>query len=121
MKAAKLLVVDDEETSVEIIIRFVEHAGHRAVGAGDAELAVAALKQGRFDLILLDLILPGRTGLQAMAEMKSLTRAPIYAMSGLSDPETRKDALLLGATGFFGKPLDLAKVLAVIAALPPLA
>jgi DNA-binding response OmpR family regulator len=99
----------------------MEASGHRADGAGSAEAAADALRRGTYDFVLLDVVLPGRTGLQALAELRTLTPAPIHVMSGMNDDEMRKDALLLGATGFFGKPLDLAAILAAIAALPPAA
>lgn len=114
-------MVDDEPAAVEMLARFLETAGHRVEGAGSAEDAVAKLGRGTFDLVLLDLILPGMTGLQALAEIKKLTRAPIHIMTGLNDGETRKDVLLLGAAGFFGKPLDLNAVLAAVNALPSIA
>jgi DNA-binding response OmpR family regulator len=110
--------VDDEPSAVEIVTRFLEAKGHRVAGAGSAEDAAVALREGKFDLVLLDVVLPGRTGLQALAEFRKLTPSPIYIMSGMSDPESRKDAMLLGASGFFGKPIDFAEVVAAIAALP---
>lgn len=110
--------MDDEPAAVEILTRFLHAGGHRVQGAGSAEDALEALKGGTFDLVLLDLVLPGLTGLQALSALKKLTPAPIHMMSGLCDDETRRDALLLGASGFFGKPLNLAAVLAVVHALP---
>ncbi len=121
MRDARILVVDDEPAAVEILLRFLEAKGHRVDGAGSAEDAAEALRGGAYDCVLLDVILPGRTGLQALAELRTLTRAPIHVMSGQNDDDTRKDALLLGASGFFGKPLDLAAIVAAIAALPPAA
>ena len=118
MREASILVVDDESMSVEVISRFLGMKGHRVVGAGSAEEASRRLRDGAFDFVLLDIVLPGITGLQALAEFRKLTRAPIHVMSGDNDEEARRDALLLGAAGFFGKPLDLAEVAAAIAALP---
>jgi DNA-binding response OmpR family regulator len=111
-------VVDDEPAVVEVLTRFLEKAGHRVAGAGSAEAAVAALQKETYDFVLLDLVLPDITGLQSLARLKKLTPAPIHVMSGLNDSETKGDALLLGATGFFGKPLDLPAVLAAIDKLP---
>lgn len=119
VNSARILVVDDEPATVEIIHRFLGAKGHRVVGAGSAEDAAAALRAGSFDFVLLDVCLPGRTGLQALAEMRKLTPAPIYVMSGMNDDESQKDALLLGAKGFFGKPIDFGAIVAAVDALPP--
>jgi DNA-binding response OmpR family regulator len=121
LRGARILVVDDEPAAVEILTRFMEAKGHAVEGAGSAEAAAEALRRGAYDFVLLDVVLPGRTGMQALAELRTLTRAPIHVMSGLNDEETRKDILLLGASGFFGKPLDLPAILAAIDALPPAA
>jgi two-component system phosphate regulon response regulator OmpR len=121
MASARILVVDDEPSTVEIISRFLTAKGHRVAGAGSAEEAADLLRGGTFDFVMLDVVLPGRTGLQALAEMRKLTRSPIYIMSGMSDDESRKDAILLGATGFFAKPIDFGAVLAAVDALPPAA
>ncbi|HAZ07401.1 MAG TPA: hypothetical protein DCZ01_02510 [Elusimicrobia bacterium] len=119
MQRARILVVDDESTNVEILARVLEPHGHAVTGVGSAEKALEVLSGSAFDLILLDLVLPGKTGMQALAEMQTLTDAPIHLMSGQTDPDTRQDALLLGAAAFQPKPLDLEALLAAVAALPP--
>lgn len=116
---ARVLLVDDDLDSSELVARVLDSRGHRTTRAGSAEEAEDALKRGRFDFVLLDVILPGRTGLQALATMTAATRAPIHMMSGQSAADVLPDATLLGAAGFFQKPLDLDAVLAAIAALPP--
>jgi DNA-binding response OmpR family regulator len=121
VREARILVVDDEPIAVEIFARFMSAKDHRVTGAGSAEEAVDLLKRDEFDFVLLDVVLPGLTGLQALAQLRRLTRAPIHVMSGHNDEDTRKDALLLGAAGFFGKPLDLIAILAAVEALPPAA
>ncbi|MFI5345790.1 MAG: response regulator [Elusimicrobiota bacterium] len=118
MRDASILVVDDEKPSVEMLSRYFALKGHRVAGAGSAEAAADMLKTRAFDFILLDIVLPGRTGLQALADFRKLTKAPIHIMSGDGDEEARRDALLLGASGFFAKPMDLAAVSAEIDALP---
>jgi DNA-binding response OmpR family regulator len=119
VRGARVLVVDDEPAAVEILSRCLEAGGHRVDGTGSAEAAIDTLRGGSYDFVLLDVVLPGITGLQALAELKALTKAPIHIMSGMNDDEMRKDARLLGASGFFGKPLDIAAILAAIEALPP--
>ncbi len=113
--------MDDDLDSSELVARVLDSRGHRTTRAGSAEEAEDALKRGGFDFVLLDVILPGRTGLQALAALTKLTRAPIHMMSGQSTDDVLPDATLLGAAGFFQKPLDLDAVLAAITALPPAA
>ena len=119
VKRARILVVDDERASVEIIARILSAHGHDIVGAGSSEEALELLSLASFDLVLLDLVLPGMTGLQALAKMKPLTKAPVHIMTGQTDEETKKDSLMLGASGFLPKPLDLKDIVALIDALPP--
>lgn len=110
--------MDDEPAAVEILTRYLSAKGHRVTGAGSAEAALKTVQEETFDFVLLDVVLPGKTGLQILSELRGLTQAPVHVMSGQNDDESRKDALLLGASGFFAKPLDLAEILAAIDALP---
>lgn len=118
MKSARVLVVDDEPPNVEVLLRVLANEGHAATGAESAEAAAAFLETGAYDFVLLDHVLPGTTGMQSLGRLRALTKAPIYLMSGYSDDDTRQDALLLGATGFMAKPLDVTALLAVLEALP---
>lgn len=111
-------MVDDEPLNVEIITRSLRAKGHEVVGAGSAEAAATALAKGPCDFVLLDHVLPGETGMQSIGRLRALTKAPIYIMSGYSDDDTRQDAMLLGATGFLAKPLDMSALLAALDALP---
>jgi CheY-like chemotaxis protein len=118
VKAASVLVVDDERANIEILLRCLAQKGHAGRGAESAEEAVRALSGGSFDLVLLDHVLPGMTGMQALPRLKALTRAPIHIMSGYSDDDTRRDAELLGASGFLPKPIELEPLFALLDALP---
>lgn len=113
-----MLVVDDEPSIVEVVVRFLEQQGHHGKGAESAEEAESALTSGAYDLVLLDHVLPGITGMQALGKLRALTKGPIYIMSGYTGDDTRTDVLLLGATGFLPKPLAMAELMAVITALP---
>ena len=118
MKAARVLLVDDEIQILEIMQRALAQRGHQATGADCAEAAKAALSAATIDLVLLDHVLPGVTGMQVLGKLITLTKAPIYIMSGYTGDDTRKDVMLLGATGFLPKPIDLAELFALIDALP---
>lgn len=110
--------MDDERPIVEIIRSALEGKGHAAEGADCAEAAETALGAGRFDLVLLDHVLPGTTGMQALPRLRRLTAAPIYIMSGYTGDDTRQDVLLLGAAGFLPKPIELREILALAEGLP---
>lgn len=114
MKRANVLIVEDDRPSLEVVTRILAGRGHSVTGAGSAEEALAALDGASFDIVLLDLVLPGMTGLQALAEIKRRTAADVHLMSGQTDEDTRQDALLLGAASFLPKPLDLKTVAALV-------
>ncbi|PIR14947.1 MAG: hypothetical protein COV48_17090 [Elusimicrobia bacterium CG11_big_fil_rev_8_21_14_0_20_64_6] len=118
MKAAHVLVVDDEQPNIEILLRALQQRGHSGTGADSAEAAASALSAAAYDLVLLDHVLPGVTGMQSLRRLGTLTKAPIYIMSGYTGDDTRADALLLGAAGFLEKPLDIAGLLSILEALP---
>lgn len=118
VKAANVLVVDDERSILEIALRALALRGHQGTGVESAEEAAAALGAGTFDLVLLDHVLQGTTGMQSLARLKKLTKAPIYIMSGYTGEDTQRDVMLLGAAGFLPKPLDFSSLSAMIDALP---
>ena len=118
MKAARVLVVDDERGNIDMLLRALKNEGHLGSGAGSAEEAATALTAGSYDLVLIDHVMPGVTGMQALSRLRTLTRAPIHLMSGYTGDDTRTDAMLLGAAGFLPKPLDIADIFALIKALP---
>ncbi|MEQ1920479.1 MAG: response regulator [Elusimicrobiota bacterium] len=118
MKSARVLIVDDERSIIEIVQRALVQRGHLATGVDCAEAAASALSAAPFDLVLLDHVLPGVTGMQALSRLRALTKAPIYIMSGYTGDDTHRDVMLLGATGFLPKPIDLATLFTLIDALP---
>ena len=102
----KVLIVDDERLNVEVLGRFLTGAGYDVFSAGSAEEALALAEKEQLDAILLDNVLPGMTGLQAIAGLMKRSKAAIILMTGDDGQSTREDALLLGARGFLGKPID---------------
>jgi DNA-binding response OmpR family regulator len=111
---AKVLIVEDEIQSREIMTRYLEVKGHRVSTAASAEEALVAANDTSFDFILMDVVLPGRCGLQVIPELRRLTTAPIIMMSGQSEEDVLPDAKILGANGFLPKPIDLSKMNALL-------
>jgi CheY-like chemotaxis protein len=104
---ARILVVDDQPSIISIFVRYFEPKGCSVRGAVTAEEALAAAERERFDVIFLDNVLPGMSGLQAIGELNRRSDAPIFLITGHLDDHIMKDALLLGARGVYSKPLDL--------------
>jgi CheY-like chemotaxis protein len=115
---ARILVVDDEAQAREILSRLLERRGHRVTGAASAEEARRVAAASPFDLILLDHVLPGATGLETLRELRRLVGAPVYLMSGYADEDFKEDARLVGAAGFLSKPLDFPAIEALVDGLP---
>jgi two-component system response regulator FlrC len=103
---AKILIVDDESAVRDILTRQLEGWGHEVRAVESAEEALALLERESVDAVLLDNVLNGMTGLQALAEMRRRSRAPVLLMTGQFDPEFAEDAWLLGAADVLAKPLE---------------
>jgi two-component system, NtrC family, nitrogen regulation response regulator NtrX len=112
-----ILVVDDESqirTSLEEILR---EEGYGVAGAADAEEALTLLRDVPYDVVLLDIWLPGRDGLEVLGEIRTWpaeTRPEVVMISGHGTIETAVKATKLGAYDFLEKPLSLDRTLIVI-------
>jgi len=102
----RLLVVDDEPSILAAFTRYFGGLGHEVTPVSSAEDALAATQKEKFDIIFLDNVLPGMSGLRAIPELARHTGAPILMMTGHFDEELKKDALLIGAADLLPKPLD---------------
>src|SRR5271157_2421659 len=112
-----ILVVDDEteiRSSLEEILR---EEGYGVAGAADAEEALTLLRDVPYDVVLLDIWLPGRDGLELLGEIRTWpveTRPEVVMISGHGTIETAVRATKLGAYDFLEKPLSLEKTLIVV-------
>lgn len=120
---ASILIVDDD-TAVQATIRILlERAGHSVVGAGDGRKALTVFEAGNFDLVFLDIFMPGMDGLETMRLMHlQQPLIPIIVISGRPvdpDPATGPDFLTLatrlGAVSSLQKPFRPAALLAAVA------
>ncbi len=110
----RILVVDDESAVVDVLTRYLRNAGCDVRAASSAEEAIALAAHERFDLVMLDVVLPGMTGFGAIAALRRQSDVPIIMMTGYIEDEARKDAELLGADGLIVKPVEFEKLLETI-------
>ncbi len=110
---ASVLIVDDQETNVRMLQHLLADAGYTHVTATMLPAEVCALhRQQDYDLILLDLQMPGTDGFQVMESLKTIDRDPYLPVIVLTaQPGHKLRALSAGAKDFISKPLDLIEVL----------
>jgi two-component system phosphate regulon response regulator PhoB len=99
-----ILVVDDEETFMHLVTTVLEQDGHRVVPAPDGDAALAALEDQAPDLIVLDLELPGMSGLELLSRLRPRVTVPIIVVSGHEAESERVLAFDLGADDYVVKP-----------------
>jgi two-component system phosphate regulon response regulator OmpR len=104
--AAHILVVDDDQRIRDLIARLLFEAGFRVSTAPDAKAARAAMRGLSFDLIILDVMMPGETGLSLARDLKAVSPVPICMLTALADPEQRIAGLEAGVDDYVGKPFE---------------
>jgi two-component system KDP operon response regulator KdpE len=111
---AAILVVDDEQEIVRALQRSLTAHGYRVHTASTGEAALAALSQYHPDLLLLDLVLPGMSGLEVCRRVWETSNVPIIVLSVKDAEHDKVEALELGADDYVAKPFGMNEVLARI-------
>jgi len=112
---AHLLIVDDEANTLASLARAFRLAGHEATVCDNAARALELAKSQNFDLILSDVVMPGKDGLTLLEEMKQQgVTAPVVMMSGQAHIEMAVRATRLGALDFLEKPISTDKLLLTV-------
>ena len=112
-----LLVVDDEEMNRDLLSRRLERAGYTVEVASDASEALARIQNSEIELVLLDHMMPGVSGLDLLKLLRatySPAQLPVIMVTALKDSENVAEALQLGANDYITKPIDFQVALARI-------
>src|SRR5215469_6203067 len=109
---ASILVVDDEREIVRSLQRSLHAHGYTVFTASTGEEALEKLTQHRPDLLLLDLLLPGMSGLEVCRRVRAMSNVPIIVLSVKSTERDKVEALDLGADDYIAKPFGIKEVLA---------
>ena len=112
----RILLVDDDDLIVALLTQVLQHAGYDTVSALSAEaaLAIVAALDVEPDLALLDVHMPGMSGLDAADYLRRNTTIPFMFLSSSSDSEEVRLAAEYGAVGYMVKPVDAAKILPAV-------
>lgn len=115
--AGNLLVVDDDPEIGEQIDEYFSRRGFKVSTAGDGNEMRAVLEREKIHVIILDMILPGETGIELAGWLKDRDGIGVIMLTGLGEPVDRIISLETGADDFMSKPCDLRELLARVRSL----
>src|SRR5438046_2987666 len=101
-----LLVVDDDFRLRELLRRYLSDSGFRVTLAADAGEARANLASFAFDLIVLDVMMPGESGIELIRALRGTNRVPVMLLTAMAEPEDRINGLEEGAEDYLVKPFE---------------
>jgi two-component system phosphate regulon response regulator OmpR len=113
--APHLLLIDDDRRIRELLSRYLFEAGYRVTTADSAFSAEARMQGLAFDLLILDVMMPGRTGLEFAQIIRQTSDIPILMLTARAETEHRVKGLELGADDYLAKPFDPRELLLRIA------
>src|SRR6266536_1499450 len=113
--ASHLLVVDDDRRIRDLLLRFLSAEGYRVTTADTAAEARAKLGGLSFDLLILDVMMPGETGFDLARAIRVASSVPILMLTARDEAENRIKGLELGADDYLAKPFEPRELLLRIA------
>lgn len=104
--APHVLIVDDDHKIRDLLARYLFTQGFRVTTAEDASTAEASLRGLDFDIVLLDVNMPGKSGLELAREIKAVRDIPICMLTARAEPEQRIEGLEIGVDDYMPKPFE---------------
>lgn len=112
----KILIAEDEEPIARLIRMNLCRAGYECVWAPDGEKAADLMDSGHFDLVLLDIMLPGINGYELMDYARTL-ELPVIFLTALGSTDNKVKGLKMGADDYLTKPFEIVELLARVEAV----
>ncbi|MCG8546940.1 MAG: response regulator [Alphaproteobacteria bacterium] len=116
-RSPHILVVDDDREIRSLVAQFLKKHGYRVSDAPDGKSMMQQLESGRFDLVVLDLMLPGEDGLSLCRRVRSNSSLPIIMLTAMGEETDRIVGLEMGADDYLPKPFSPRELLARIKAV----
>ncbi|MFB9243351.1 response regulator [Massilia antarctica] len=107
----RILIVDDDPLLLQFLNEVIGHAGYDTVTASSGEEALQEIAAGEPDMALLDITMPGMSGLELAHQLKTHTTVPFMFLSAIGDSESSKQAAAYGALGYLVKPVDAERLM----------
>lgn len=117
MGPVKVLLVEDNKRMARYLRQALADEGYAVETLHDGDEGLARAKEGDFDVIVLDLMLPGRSGLEIVSELRRSRQTPVLMISARGETESRVEGLDRGADDYLPKPFSLEEFLARIRAM----
>jgi len=101
-----ILVIDDDERLRILLRRFLEESGFRVTDAANAKDARAILQGMAFDILVVDVMMPGETGIEFLTDLRKDNPVPALFLTARSETESRIEGLEAGADDYMSKPFE---------------
>ncbi len=112
MDKANILLIDDENEFVETLAERLEIRGCVSRIARDGETGISMVASESFDVVILDLMMPGLSGLDTLRQIKTIDKAlPVIILTGHGSTKDAMEGMHIGAFDFLMKPLDIKELL----------
>jgi DNA-binding response OmpR family regulator len=113
----RVLLIDDDQRLIELLASYLDQNGVTVTSAPDGPRGLAALEAGAFDAVLLDVMMPGMTGLEACKRIRQRSKIPIIMLTAKGDETDRVVGLEIGADDYVAKPFSPRELLARLRAV----
>ena len=114
---ARLLIIDDDRSLVELLSDYLTRAGHEVAGAHDGQRGLAAAAETRPELVILDVTMPGLDGWQTLARLRASDSVPVIMLTARGDEAEILRGFAAGADDYVTKPFSFAQLAARITAV----
>lgn len=108
----RILLVDDEKNILTVLKAYLQQEGYSVTTATNGLVALTIFKENKFDLVLLDLMLPGLSGEEICKEIRKISPTPIIMLTAKDEEEQKIQGLSLGADDYITKPFSPREVVA---------
>lgn len=117
-----ILIVDDNETNRQLLVDLLKPMGYRLSEAIDGKAAIASVRDGHPDIVLMDINMPIMDGLTATRELRKdpmFRELPVVIVTAYNEPTYRRQAAEAGCSAYIKKPVDIPRLYGVIEELIP--
>ena len=113
----KMLIVDDDAHIRNLVMVYAQLEGFQCSEAENADQAVALLSQSDFDILILDIMMPGKDGFEALAEIRQFSQLPVIMLTARSEEYDKLLGFRLGADDYISKPFSPKELMARVNAV----